>query len=98
MNKSMNYKKSLKQLKKNELLSIIAKFNKNELINIINTINLERSKQYGGDSANNEIIIKETPYSIKEKIQFNENKLLEKKNNNTIMFNNKIYTENNLNK
>jgi hypothetical protein len=97
MNKSMNYKKSLKQLKKNELLSIIAKFNKNELINIIDTINSKKLKQYGGNSENNEIIIKETPFSIKEEIKFNKNKLVEKKNNNMTMFNNNIYTENSSN-
>jgi hypothetical protein len=72
---------NLKNLTKNELLSIINKMKKNDLIKII------ESKIGGGD----EQIIKQSKTAIRKSIVFNKNKLNKLNKNNNVMANDPLY-------
>lgn len=83
-------KKSLKNLTKKELLSMISKMKKDELINIIYK-NSMKLKQRGGEGGQ---IIKETKNAVRKSIVFNQSKLYESVNNDNkykSMNNNSIY-------
>ena len=72
---------NLKNLTKNELISIINKMKKNDLIKII------ESKIGGGD----EQIIKQSATAIRKSIVFNKNKLKNLNKNNNVMANDPLY-------
>lgn len=72
---------NLKNLTKNELLTIINKMKKNDLIKII------ESKIGGGD----EQIIKQSETAIRKSIVFNKNKLKDLNKNNNVMANDPLY-------
>ena len=86
----MPLKNSLKQLNKKELLSIISKMKKEQLIDIINMHYLNQNSKISKKGGSTGEIIKETKNAIRKAIIFNQAKLYEE-NNNDSMNNNSIY-------